>query len=452
RNPASAELFGSRSSARDVFEDASDRPGMLAELLAAGFVDAFETVLVRGDDTPFPGQVSARLVEYGGEEVIVSSATDMTQLYAQRDELARQREASFQNEKLTALGELLAGVAHELNNPLSVVVGQALMLREETEGSDLSRRVEKISQSAERCAKIVKTFLAMARQKPARLEPVSMNAVVETAVDVAGYGIRSAGGEVILDLAPDLPLAKADEDQIAQVLINLLINAEQATADGGVSAQVTLKTWVDEDASLVNVSVSDNGPGIAPAARARLFEPFFTTKKEGAGAGLALCHRIVAGHNGRLEVSDAPSGGAQFTLVLPRADWAGLASGGPSDAVAPALHALVVDDEADVAEMLSDMLDSLGVRSTIAHSAEDAVAALTEGLAPNLVLSDFVMPGLGGEGLLRAIRRDWPQLSKRVAFVTGDSLSSDAQELGLPVLEKPVAPHDLRNLLRDLID
>lgn len=452
RNPASAALFGKRSSAREVFEDAGNRPDMLAELLAAGYVDDFETNLVRADGSVFPGRVSARLVEYAGEEVIVSSAADMTQLYAQRDELARQREASFQNEKLTALGELLAGVAHELNNPLSVVVGQALMLKDDTEGTELFRRVDKISQSAERCAKIVKTFLAMARQKPARLEPVSMNAVTETAVDVAGFGIRASGGTLEMHLAEGLPPARADEDQIAQVLVNLLVNAEQATKDAGAQARVVLRSWHDAGRGQVVVSVSDNGPGIPAATRARIFEPFFTTKKDGAGVGLALCHRIVSGHSGTLRVDEAPGGGALFELSLPVSPKDETAPGGPRTGTdAPALHALLVEDEPDVSEMLAEMLQILGVDSTSAVSAEAALAALDGGLAPDVILSDFVMPGMGGAGLLRALRQDRPALAKRLAFITGDSLGGEARALGHPVLEKPVAPHDLRALLRDLI-
>ena len=449
RNPASQQLFGKRESARQLFQHPGDRPDMLVELLAAGRVDDFETSLLRGDDTPFPARVSARMVDYGGEDVIVSSAADMTQLYAQRDELAREREASFQNEKLTALGELLAGVAHELNNPLSIVVGQALMLQEETAGSDLERRVKKISGAAERCAKIVKTFLAMARQKPARLAPVSLNAIIETAVDVAGFGIRTTGGKVTLDLADDLPPVLADEDQITQVMINLLVNADQATKDLAEHAGIRIETRLGQEGAFA--TISDNGPGVPGSIRARIFEPFFSTKEEGAGIGLALCHRIVTGHSGSLKLLEHNGNGAQFECRLPVTE--------PSDARAPegrnilsaSLQALVVEDETDVADILSEMLGMLGVTVQCVPDGEAAVAAIESGVSPDLILTDVIMPGMGGTGLLRTLRQRWPHLARRLAFITGDSMGDAVQDLGHPVLEKPIAPQELRDLLRKMI-
>ena len=447
RNPASARLFGRRRSAREIFADPARRPDMLAELLATGAVDGFEAKLLRADGSVFPARVSARLVDYGGEDVIVSSASDMTQLYAQRDELARQREATFQNEKLTALGELLAGVAHELNNPLSVVVGQSMMLSEEAAGGPLSRRVGIISQSAERCARIVKTFLAMARQKPAQLVPVSLNEMVEAAVDVAGHGL---GDGLRMALAPDLPPVLADEDQIAQVIVNLLVNAEQATAARGDAAEVVVSTAVRPEDDMVTVEVRDNGPGIPAGLKARIFEPFFTTKSEGSGVGLTLCHRIVDGHSGVLVPRDAPGGGTIFRLSLPVAVSAQMAAEVDADAT-PELYALLVEDEADVADMLRDMLASLGVRTKVAASAEAALQIVEEGGKPDVILSDLKMPGMGGEGLLRTLRQRWPALVARTAFITGDSMARETERLDRPVLEKPVIPRELRRLLRDLV-
>lgn len=452
RNPAWVELFGKPAVAKALYADPAERADLLAELLATGFVQGFDMSFNRADGSVFPGQVTARRIDYGGESVIVSSTADMTRLYAQRDELERQREATFQNEKLTALGELLAGVAHELNNPLSVVVGQALMLREETADTDLLRRVEKISSSAERCAKIVKTFLAMARQKPAKLEPVDLNAIIETAVDVAGYGVRATGGVITLDLADNLPHVRADEDQITQVFVNLLVNADQATKDLGEAARITIRTLANPDGSQIACSVSDNGPGVPASVRARIFEPFFSTKEEGAGVGLALCHRIISGHAGSLSVGSAVTGGARFDVALPIAQSQVESLHPRSETPPSCLKAMIVEDERDVAEILSEMLAVLGVSAEISGSAETAIAKIEDGAQPDIILCDLVMPGMGGEGFLRSLRQRWPSLAKRVAFVTGDSMGANMRDFGHQVLEKPVAPHELRLLLRELID
>lgn len=457
--PAWEELYGPPGDILDIWVDPADRADYLAELLARHYVDGFEARLIRADGAEFPARISARLIEYESAKVTISTAVDMTKFYQQRDELTRQRESSFQTEKLTALGELLAGVAHELNNPLSVVVGQALMLREEVEDPSITRRIEKISGSAERCSKIVKTFLAMARQKPVTLAPVSLNSVVETALDVAAYGLRTMGATVETDLAEVLPAVLADEDQIAQVFVNLIVNAEQALADKGAESRVVLRTWLDEASGQVMASVSDNGPGVPPAMRARVFEPFFTTKGigKGTGVGLALCHRIVGTHGGTLELDESDEGGARFTFALPRAPEHSVL-----DAVPPSaepkydLTALIVEDEDDIAEMISEMLRAIGIKSLLASSAERGLDVIASGLHFDLILSDLKMPGIGGSGLLDAVRKRSPGLAKRIAFITGDAMSREADEIrkmsGCPLLEKPVAPHELRAVVHELIN
>ena len=223
-----------------------------------------------------------------------------------------------QSEKLSALGELLAGVAHELNNPLSVVVGHALMLQEEVTDERLTRRAEKIGSAAERCASIVKTFLAMARQRPAQLEQVSVNGLMETAITVVGYGLQSQGTRIEQELDTDLPMVLADGDQITQVLSNLIVNAEHALASQGEAGCVTLRSFLSADGREVVIEVADNGPGIPPEIRERIFEPFFTTKSigTGTGIGLAFCHRIIETHGGRIAAEESPGGGASFKVSL----------------------------------------------------------------------------------------------------------------------------------------
>ncbi|WP_285670720.1 hybrid sensor histidine kinase/response regulator [Paralimibaculum aggregatum] len=382
---------------------------------------------------------------------------DVTEQRAAERELARRREASFQSEKLTALGELLAGVAHELNNPLSVVVGQALMLREEADDPNTARRIEKISTAAERCAKIVKTFLAMARQRPARLAPTALGAVVETAADVVAQGIRGAGLALETALAPGLPPVQADEDQITQVVVNLLVNAQQALEAAGLpDGRIRLETRMAPD-GMVEAVIADNGPGVPDELRQRIFEPFFTTKDvgSGTGVGLALCHRIVSAHDGRLEVDVGPEGGAAFTLGLPVAAGPHVAPGAEAEPLpAGRLTALVVEDEPEVAAMIAELLTGLGVAPSLANSGEAALERLAGGARFDIVLSDLRMPGMGGRALFREIARSRPDLVPGFAFVTGDAMSRDAEavraESGRPLIEKPVAPKELRALLRRL--
>ncbi len=258
---------------------------------------------------------------------------------------------------MSALGELLAGVAHELNNPLSVVVGHAMMLREETADANTLRRIDKIAQAAERCTRIVKSFLAMARQEPAVLSPVDPNPVVRRALDAARTGDGLAA-EVELRLDDDLPPIMADADQIAQVVLNLVCNAAQAIAASGVGGRIVVSSEFRNGS--VEIRVSDDGPGISSEIRGRVFEPFFTTKGEGTGLGLALCHRVVISHRGRIRVDPRPGGGTVFTVRLPMADKVAREPAPSANGVKGPARAriLIVEDEADVAELMRDILRS----------------------------------------------------------------------------------------------
>jgi len=460
RSPAHIEFLGEFDDVVDIFPNPYDRSDYLAEILPAGYLDNYELDLVNAEGKVFPASITGRLINYEGEEVIVNSVMDLTELYAQRDELARQREASFQNEKLTALGELLAGVAHELNNPLSVVVGQSLMLKEENLNDDLARRVDKISASAERCAKIVKTFLAMARQKPIKLESISLKDVMEVALDVAAYGLRATGAEIIINLADNLPNILADEDQIAQVFINLIVNAEHAVEDKGKDAKVTISIECNRETGMVVTKFSDNGPGVPKHLRTRVFEPFFTTKNigKGTGVGLALCHRIITTHHGKLDVVDSRLGGAMFSVELPvtlETQAQDQNAYGRLDRKVSNITALVVDDEVDVAEMICDMLNIVGINSTFVCSAEKAIEILTTGQTFDLIFSDLKMPGLSGLEFLEILYERWPALTKRFTIITGDAMSNAVEDIrkniNVPLLEKPVAPHELRNIVQQLV-
>ncbi|MCG8441520.1 MAG: ATP-binding protein, partial [Caulobacterales bacterium] len=310
---------------------------------------------------------------------------------------------------------------------------------------------------AERCSKIVKTFLAMARQRPATLEQVDVNAVLETALDVAGYSLRSTGAAVIANLAEDLPPVNADADQLAQVFANLIVNAEHALADLGAEGILTLTTRLAAGGKEIEITVADNGPGVPDTIRARIFEPFFTTKGvgEGTGVGLAFCHRIIESHDGRITADTAPGGGARFTIRLAVAERDGAEPGEARDGAGHARgRALIVDDEPDVAELIAQVLAADGFEVETAGSAEAALTLLPGRF--DLIISDLNMPGLGGRAILAKVREAWPSLEPRLGFISGDTMSPGVGEFlrgsGRPYLEKPAVPADIRRLAAALVD
>lgn len=455
RSPSCAALFGSDATARDHFAERAQRADFLAELLPSGRVDNFSAHGRNALGETFPALFSARIIEFKGEEVMVSTVTDLSERIAMERQLARQQEMLHQSEKLSALGELLASVAHELNNPLSVVVGHALMLQEEVTDVGLAKRANKIGAAAERCSRIVKAFLAMARHRPTNLESVQINAVIATAVDVASYGLQSSGAKLIIDLAEDLPDLRADPDQLAQVFANLIVNAEHALKGRGGDGRLTISSSLSSREKTVVVVLQDNGPGVPEAIRARIFEPFFTTKAvgRGTGVGLALCHRIIEAHGGRISVDNAPGGGARFVIELP-SSFKQASAGKSQTSPTPTQRgfALVVDDEAEVAELIVQILQADGFEAEAVSSAEAAMERLTANVA--VILSDVNMPGLGGAAFLSTLREKWPRLVHRLGFITGDTMGTGVSEFlrvcGRPYLEKPASPTEIKRLAAEL--
>ena len=451
KSPGIDELFGPVTNAREFYVNLPDRDDFLSELYVRGVLYDWRARYHNAQGEKIWVAISARLIQWEGEDVIVSHARDLSGELEIEAELNRQREQIFQNEKMSALGGLLAGVAHELNNPLSVVVGHAMMLQDEALDPDVHRQVGKISDAAERCAKIVKTFLTMARQEPVKMAETDINDVVATAVEVARFGEGSRGVRIDTDLDTGLTPVCADADQITQVLLNLILNAEQAIADAGTGSRIGIRTKRDPSDG-VRVLIEDDGPGVPADIRARIFEPFFTTKEpgQGTGVGLAVCHRIVAAHNGRLNLETAADGtGARFVVTLPSGRPAGAAvHDEAADApVAGAARVLVIDDEADVADLSAEVLERGGYQTSVAYRAEDAFEMLRNGHF-DAVVSDLNMPGIDGRGFFEVIRAEFSDLLPRTGFLTGDTMGQASQrflkDAERPYLEKPASPRELR--------
>jgi two-component system NtrC family sensor kinase len=397
-------------------------------------------------------EVRCKRASIGGHDRILSIARDITD----RKAAAMQRESLYQREKLAALGSLLAGVAHELNNPLTVVVARAVLL-EEGGHADTRAAALKIRIAAERCSRIVRTFLAMARQQPPARAPVAVKDVVVAALDIAAYALRTSGVDVEVALCPDMPLVVADADQLHQVLLNLIINAQQSLQDQAGARRMRVEGRFDQAARTIRITVSDNGPGIPAHLRARVFEPYFTTKPVGVGTGvgLAVSLGIVEAHGGALTLDCPEGGGAAFTIELP----CGMIEPGraaPEPRRKPDASArtvLVVDDEAEIRETLADILTQAGHRVVVAGSGREALKRIAARRF-DAILADMRMPDLDGRALYREIGRRWPAQIHGIAFLTGDILASALRDFvsssGRPVIEKPFLPGEVRRVVAEV--
>jgi PAS domain S-box-containing protein len=393
----------------------------------------------------------------GASYAVCGISTDITEKKRSAEELARQRESLYQREKLAALGSLLAGVAHELNNPLSVVVARAVLLEEQ--GDPAARAVAaKIRIAAERCARIVRTFLGMARQQPPEQGPVAINDVVTAALDMTAYAVRTSSIEVTLDLSSEIPLMLADADQLHQVLLNLIINAQQALQEQPGPRRIRLTTRVDATFEHVHVSVADNGPGIPPDLRARVFEPYFTTKPTGigTGVGLAMSQGLVEAHGGSLTLECPLDGGSVFRLTLPIREVEAPGTG-PHAYATPEpgrRSVLIVDDEAEIRETLAQILAGPRHDVVAVGSGREALERIATQRF-DAILTDVRMPDIDGRALYDEIERRWPRQASRVVFVTGDTLSSALRDYvsdsGRPVIEKPFLPSEVRRLVAELV-
>lgn len=388
----------------------------------------------------------------GGEvEQVGLFLFDVTKQVEAEQALAEQTSQIHQSEKLAALGQLLAGVSHELNNPLAAVIGQTALLGEDLEGTEHADRISKIRRAADRCARIVQSFLAMARQKAPEYRSIHVNDQVRAAVELTEYQMRAADVTLELRLADDLPAIKADPDQLHQVIVNLLTNARQALEESAGERTITITTA--RHADQIKLTIADTGKGIDAATRDKIFDPYFTTKAEGTGTGIGLSYSlgIIEAHGGKITIEDAEIG-TVFAVTLPaKGEADGLAA---TETRKPAIakgKVLIIDDEEDVGETLADMLKRMGMDVRVEIGGVAGRAALAEGRMYDLILSDIRMPEIDGPALYAWTAEHRPEQLGAFAFVTGDTLSGHAaaflETVNCPILEKPFTPAGLRDLV-----
>jgi signal transduction histidine kinase/CheY-like chemotaxis protein len=361
----------------------------------------------------------------------------------------------LQTEKMAAIGQLVSGIAHELNNPLTGILGYAQLLLGRGLGRAQQGEAQKIYEEAERASRIVKNLLLFAREtQPERL-PVDLNEVVERALALRSYELKVEDIAVVRELDPGLPQTRADPIQLQQVVLNLLVNAEQAILEGRGHGTIRVRT-ARRGATRLALEVSDDGCGIDARIASRIFDPFFTTKPPGVGTGLGLSivYGIVQQHGGEITVESAPGRGAAFTVELPMVEAAreafserAAAPLAPVAVVERSRRILVVEDEPTVAQLIAEVLGGEGHRV-------DAVLDSQEGLSRlarekyDLVICDLRMPRLDGQAFHRALVESGSGLDERLLFVTGDTLAPRTRAFldrsGVPCLPKPFLVEELK--------
>ncbi|MFQ5696303.1 MAG: ATP-binding protein, partial [Terriglobia bacterium] len=368
----------------------------------------------------------------------------------------------LQREKLAAMGQLVSGIAHELNNPLTAVTGYTHLLLNTSLDPALREKVQRLHQEAERAGRIVKNLLLFARGSRAEKQSVDLPRLLEQAVSLRAYELTVKNIQVLRHYAPQLPPVLADPHQLQQVFLNILLNAEHAIRSQRDHGCITLRLhWRLQD-NRVRLELSNDGPPVPAPLLPYLFEPFFTTKpaREGTGLGLAISQAIVNEHGGEISVQTAAGEGVTFVVELPAQPlpppvpeppparrW--VPADGPE-----ARRVLVVDDEPAVAQLIADALRQQGYTVSLHTRSRHALA---EAFAQpfDLAICDIRMPELDGQAFHRSLAEQRPALARRLFFTTGDTLAPETidflEQVGLPYLAKPFHVEELRSRVRDLL-
>ena len=379
-----------------------------------------------------------------------------------------------QTEKLAALGQLVSGIAHELSNPLTSILGYAQLLLGVRSGAERQADLHRVYQEADRARRIVNNLLLFARESKPERRPGDLNEIVERTLALRGYELAVENILLETNLAPNLPPILADAHQIQQVLLNLLVNAEQAIlhshaedAEGRARGHIRIRTEARGDRILLEVA--DDGPGIPAESEARVFDPFFTTKPmgQGTGLGLSIAYGIVREHGGKIYVHReghrSSYAGATLVVELPvHASAQGSAPDASAERPLPTVvphpgqkdaatgfraRVLVVEDEPTVAQLVADVLEGEGHEvETVLDSREGLERAQRN--AYDLLMCDLRMPRLDGRGLYEALLQSGADLRGRVIFITGDTLSARTLDFleknNLPYLAKPFLVEELK--------
>ncbi|MEE9291558.1 MAG: ATP-binding protein [Acidobacteriota bacterium] len=373
-------------------------------------------------------------------------------------ELRDAQDQLVQAEKMSVVGQLVSGVAHELNNPLAGILGYSQLLLRKEPDEKIGRGLKKIEREAERCKRIVQNLLIFARKRKLERSMADLNSVIEGTLDLRDDHLQSGKVKVIRDLAPDLPKTLVDTSQIEQVLMNMINNAQHAMARGRRPPELTLRTR--HVGNRIRIEVGDNGAGISPENVKKIFDPFFTTKEvgQGTGLGLSICYGIVNEHGGTIAVDSVSGTGTMFTIDIPihvdRPESRETPVEAPVLLAGRGARILLVDDEPSILDVIGDTLRMDGHQVEVTTNGASALEKIRQETF-DVIVSDLKMPGMGGRELFQKLGELDAALSRRVIFTTGDLASPDTlaflEGTGNPYLQKPFDLNVVRRTVQELL-
>ncbi|MGB2695373.1 MAG: ATP-binding protein [Dehalococcoidia bacterium] len=368
------------------------------------------------------------------------------------------QERLLQSEKMVSVGQLVSGVAHELNNPLTGITGFAQLLLARELDERTRNDVETIYGEAERAAKIVQNLLTFARRTKAEKELVNLNALLSRVLELRTYDLRVKNIDVVLDLDDDLPETMVDADQIQQVFLNLITNAEQAMLASKDAGKLIVRSRNDGDQ--LRVIFQDDGPGMEPETLRRIFDPFFTTKQtgEGTGLGLTICYGIIDEHGGRIWAESQPGRGTTFFIELPVLQGSARPAAVPEEEQASTVtgrSVLVVDDEASIQRLLGSILQMDGHHVDTARNGVEALEYISR-RRYDVIITDIKMPDMDGRELYQRLLEHDRAMAGRTIFITGDTVSPETrkflQDVRNPCLAKPFRVRDVRDTITQVLE
>ncbi len=372
------------------------------------------------------------------------------------ENLRRTQEQLLQSEKMAAVGQLISGVAHELNNPLTAILGYSQLLADDGDVNERGAEyADRLYRQAQRTHRIVQNLLSFARQRPPERRPVALEQVLEDTIVLREYDLRLNNVTVHRETQPGLPEILGDPYQLQQVFLNVLNNAVDAILECERRGDIWVRTRNGD--GQVHVEFLDSGPGVSDPTR--VFDPFYTTKPvgKGTGLGLSICYGLVKEHGGEITVKNHPPNGACFSISLPAmpADARRESDATPQAAAAPCGTILLVDDEESVLDLEREVVRRQCRRIHAVRSGQEAITFLEKN-ETDVIVTDLKMPGeISGEDLYNWVARHRPALAGRLVFTMSDADDERVRALlkrtGCPHLQKPFRLQDFLAVLQQVL-